>query len=159
MNIMPVEAELMAIHIGLMPVLDNDNIHQILVITDAISAAKYILESRPNPLQKAVLPIVSKLKSFLKKDNRNHVHFWQCPKKAKWPRHILVDDQVKASANIPTLPNKNSYLFSRKKECDGAFTKWQKAFSTEKRKGQLFLDFEDNKQRVIKPTYTKGRSY
>jgi len=159
MNITPVEAELIAIRIGLMPALNDDNIHQILVVTNAISAANYILESRPNLLQKAVLPITSNLKSFFEKDNRNHIHFWQCPKKAKWPRHILVDDQVKVSANVPTLPSKNSYLFSRKKECDGALIEWQKAFSTEKRKGQLFLDFEDDKQRVIKPTYTKGGSW
>jgi len=70
-----------------------------------------------------------------------------------------VDDQVKALANVPTLSNKNSYLFSRKKECNSTLTEWQKMFSTEKRKGQLFLNFEDNKQRIIKPTYTKGRSW
>ena len=34
----------------LMPALNNDNIHQILVVTDAILAANYILESRPNLL-------------------------------------------------------------------------------------------------------------
>jgi len=67
MNIMPIEAKLMAIHISLMLALDNINIHQILVVTNAISAAKYILESRPNPLQKAVLSTTSKLKSFQKR--------------------------------------------------------------------------------------------
>jgi len=123
-NITSVKAKLMAIYIGLMPALNNNNIHQILVVTDAISATNYILESRPNPLQKAVLSIASNLKSFFEKDNRNHIYFWQCSKKAKWPRHILVDDQVKASANVFILPSKNSYLFNRKKECDSALIEW-----------------------------------
>jgi len=32
---------------------------------------------------------------------------------------------------------------------------WQISFSTSQKKGQLFLDFKDEKQDVIKPTYAK----
>ena len=43
-NVTSIEAELMAIHIGLIPTMENDNIHNIIVITDSISAASKILE-------------------------------------------------------------------------------------------------------------------
>lgn len=159
MNITSAEAELMAICIGLIPAIENPSNHQILIVTDAITAAKQILESRPNPFQKAIIPIASSLKAFLEKDNRNRVHFWQCPNKAQWPRHKLVDDQVKASKNTSLCPSKNSYLFSRKKECEDILKEWQDEFAQGKKKGQLFLDFKDEKQSVIKPTYSKGGSW
>jgi len=158
MNITPMEAELMSIRIGLIPAMDNKDNHQILVITNAILTAKKILESQPNPLQKAILPIAGGMKTFFSRDSRNIIHFWQCPNKAKWPRHKLVDDQVKAATNIPTHPSRNLYLFSRKKECNDGLKEWQNSFSTSHKKGQQFLDFEDEKQNVIKPTYSKGGS-
>jgi len=42
MNITPIEAELISICIGLILAMDNKDTHQILVITDAISAARKI---------------------------------------------------------------------------------------------------------------------
>jgi len=56
------------------------------------------------------------MKSFLKKDKRNVIHFWYYSSKAEWPRHKLVDDQVKAANNVLTLSSRNYFLFSRKKE-------------------------------------------
>jgi len=35
---------------------------------------------------------------------------------------------------------------------------WQIFFSTSKKKKQVFLDFEDEKQYVIKPIYAKSSS-
>jgi len=159
MNIISMEAKLMSIRIGLIPAIDNKDNHQILVITDTISAAKKILESQPNPLQKAILLIADGIKVFFSRDSRNVIHFWQCPNKAEWPRHKLVDDQVKATINIPTHPSRNSYLFNRKKECDDTLKEWQNLFSISQKKDQQFLDFEDEKQNVIKPTYSKGGSW
>jgi len=40
----------MAIHIGLIPTMENDNIYNIIVITDSISIASKILESKVDPL-------------------------------------------------------------------------------------------------------------
>ena len=119
-NIISIEAELMFICIGLILAINNKDTHQILVITDAISVAKKILESQSNPLQKSILSIADNMNSFFSRDNRNVIHFWQCPNKAEWPRHKLVDDQVKAAENRPIYPSRNSYLFSRKKECNNA---------------------------------------
>ena len=159
MNITSMEAKLMSICIGLILAMNNEDNHQILVIIDTISAAKKILESQPNPLQKSILPIAIGMKAFLGRDSRNVIHFWQCPNKAEWLRHKLVDDQVKAAVNIPIHPSRNSYLFSRKKECDDALKEWQLSFSTSTKKDQQFLDFEDEKQNVIKPTYIKRGSW
>jgi len=159
MNITPIEAELMSMRLSLIPALDNINTCNITVITDSISAARKILESKTSPFQKSILPIASQIKAFLSRDNRNTIHFWQCPKKAEWPRYNLVDDQVKASNGTPTCPSKNSHLFSQKKECDNILKEWQDSFASSHKKGQLFLDFEDEKQCIIRPTYTKGGSW
>ena len=158
-NVTSIEAELMAIRTGLISAMEKDNIHDIIVITDSITMAKKILESRVDPLQNIVIPIASAIKTYLKKDGRNKIHFWYYPSRAKWPRHQLVNDQVKASECVPVFPCKESYLFSKKKECDNILYEWQESFANSLKKGQCFLDFEDEKQQVIKPTYTKGGSW
>jgi len=96
-----VEAELMAIHTGLIPAIERDNIHDIIVITDSIATAKKILESKVDPLQNIFIPIASAIKTYLKKNGRNKIHFWYCPSRAKWPRHQLVNDQVNVSLYSP----------------------------------------------------------
>jgi len=60
---------------------------------------------------------------------------------------------------IPTLPSKNSFLFSKKKECDDILKEWKTSFSSSQKKSQLFLDFEDKKEQVLKLTYAKGGSW
>jgi len=49
-NITSIEAKLMAIHTGLIPAIEMNNIYDIIVITNSITAAKRILESKVNPL-------------------------------------------------------------------------------------------------------------
>jgi len=114
----------MAIRTGLIPAMEIDSIHNITVITDSIAAAKKILESKVDPLQNMFIPLASAIKTFLSKDGRNKIRFWYCPSKAEWPRHKLVDDQVKASSCAPIFPSKESHLFSRKKECDNILYEW-----------------------------------
>jgi len=123
LNVTFIEAELMAIRAGLIPAMEIDSIHDITVITDSIAAAKKILESKVDPLQNMFIPLASAIKTFLSKDSRNKIHFWYCPSKAEWPRHKLVDDQVKASSCDPTFSSKESHLFSKKKECDNILCK------------------------------------
>jgi len=158
LNITSIEAELMAIRTGLTPAMEIDGVHDITVITDSITVAKKILESKVDPLQNMFIPLASAIKTFLNKDGRNKIRFWYCPSKAEWPRHKLVDDQVKASSCTPTFPSKESHLFSCKKECNNILCKWQTYFAKSLKKGHYFLNFEDKKERVIKPTYAKGGS-
>ena len=157
-NVTFIKAELIAIHTGLIPAIEIDNIHDITIITDFIAAARKILESKVDLLQNMFIPLASIAQTFLSKDNRNKIHFWYCPSKAEWPRHKLIDDQVKASSCTLTFPSKESYLFSKKKECDITLCKWQMSFANSLKKGYYFLNFENEKERVIKPTYTKRGS-
>jgi len=158
-NVTSIEAKLMAIRTGLIPVMERDNIHDIIIITDSIAAARKILESKVDSLQNIFIPIISTVDTFLRKDSRNKIHFWYCPSKAKWPRHQLVNDQVKAGKCILAFPSKESHLFSRKKECNNILHEWQESFVNNLKKGQCFLSFEDEKQQVIKPTYAKEGSW
>jgi len=117
-NITSLEAELMAIHTGLVPTMEIEDIHNITIITDSIAAAKKILKSKVDPLQNMFIPLASAIKTFFSKDSRNKINFWYCPSKAKWPRHQLVDNQVKTNTCLPAFPSKESHLFNKKKECD-----------------------------------------
>ena len=143
---------------GLIPAMEIDNIHDITVIIDSITAARKILESKVDPLQNMFIPLASAVKTFLSKNSRNKIHFWYCPSRAEWPKHKLIDDQVKASSCAPIFPSKESYLFSKKKECDNTLCEWQTSFTNSLKKGHYFLNFKDEKERVIKPTYAKGGS-
>jgi len=49
MNIIFVEAELMAIHSGLISTIEKQNVHEIIVITDSIIVAKKIFKSHIGP--------------------------------------------------------------------------------------------------------------
>jgi len=149
----------MAIHTGLISAMEIDNIHDITVITDSITAARKILESKVDPLQNMFIPLAAAVKTFLSKDGRNKICFWYCPSRAEWPRHKLIDDQVKASSCAPTFPSKESHLFSKKKEYDNTLCEWQTHFANSLKKGHYFLNFEDKKGIVIKPTYAKGGSW
>jgi len=90
--------------------------------------------------------LASAIKTHLSKDSRNKIHFWYCSSKAKWPRHQLVDNQVKASRIIPTFPSKNSHLFSKKKESNDTLCEWQMSFASSLKKDHYFLNFQDEKQ-------------
>jgi len=159
LNVTSIEAELMAIRTGIIPAMEIDNIHDITVITDSITAARKILKSKVNSLQNMFIPLAAAVKTFLSKDGSNKIRFWYYPSRAKWPRHKLVDDQVKASSCTPIFPSKESHLFSKKKECDRTLCEWQMHFANSLKKGHYFLNFEDEKGIVIKPTYAKRGSW
>ena len=74
-NVTSIEVELMAIRTGLIPTMEIDNIHNIIVITNSIAAARKILESKVNPLQNMYISLASTAKTFLSKDGRNKIHF------------------------------------------------------------------------------------
>jgi len=48
---------------------------------------------------------------------------------------------------------------SRKKECGDILCEWQTSFANSLKKGHYFLNFKDENQQVIKPTYAKGGSW
>jgi len=70
----------MAICTKLIPAMKTNNIHDMTVITDSITAVRKILESKVNPLQNIFIPLASTIKSFFSKD---------CHDLAKWLSHYL----------------------------------------------------------------------
>jgi len=155
-NITLIEAKLMAIHLGLIPAMEKENIHNIIVITDSIVIAKKIFESKTDPLQNIFILVTLAINSFFRKDSRNKIQFWFCPSKAKWPKHKLIDDQVKADNCAPIFPSKELHLFNKKKECNNILHEWQESFTSNPKKGQCFLNFENENENVIKLIYAKG---
>jgi len=115
--------------------MEKENVHNIILITDSIVAAKKIFESKIDSLQNIFIPVTSAVNSFFKKDSQNKIQFWFCSSKAKWPKHQLIDNQVKADNCTPVFPSKESHLFSKKKECDSILHKWQDSFTTNPKRG------------------------
>jgi len=74
-NVTSIEAELMAIHIGLTLILDNKNVQHIIIITDSLVLGQKIINSGDQPLQKSIILITMKIKSFLEKDGHNSIQF------------------------------------------------------------------------------------
>jgi len=124
MNITSIKAELMAIHIGLLLIMKDDNNYYITVITDLLATTRKILNLYINPLQTIIASLVEKIKNFLNKNNHNTINFWYCSSKTEWSRHKLVDDQVKQASNALTNLSKNLFLFSKKKKCNNFLRKW-----------------------------------
>jgi len=118
-----VEAKLMAICMGFMSILDN-KVQHIIVIADSLVAGQKIISSGDQPLQKSIIPIAMKIKAFLERDSCNSIQFWYCPSKLKWPKHTLVDEEAKATHTSPSFLEKNSFLFSKKKECNFLLETW-----------------------------------
>ena len=86
-NVIPIEAKLMAIYLGLSYSLSNNNNCNIIVITDSLTATRKIVKSHVSPFQAVVAPLAIQIKEFLCKDSHSSIQFWHCPNKAKWPRH------------------------------------------------------------------------
>jgi len=63
----------MAIYISLIPAIENKNIHDVIVITDSISAASKILESKVDFFQNIVISLVYAIKLYLFRNSKNKI--------------------------------------------------------------------------------------
>ena len=116
MNISPTEAELFAIRCRISQAVHINDITNIVVVTDAISAAQKIFNISCHLFQLHSIAISQNLRVFFSKNPRNSITFWDCPSDDKWPPHQLVDKESKTSKFHPILPSKTSWDYSRKKE-------------------------------------------
>jgi len=96
MDVTSGEAELFAIRCGLSPVTHDLSVHQIIIVTDAIHAARRILDTSTLPFQLYTIAISKDLKEFLGRHPNNRVDFWDCPSTDRWPPHVSVDRETKA---------------------------------------------------------------
>ena len=56
----------------------------------------------------------------------------------------------------PLSPNKNSWDFSKKLECDNIVNKWKMTFQVLDLKGRNFIDLGNSDNNVLEPTYSKN---
>ena len=78
---MPAKAKLIAIHIYLISVMEDNNMHNIIVVTDSITTTSKVLKSNVNPFQKIIILLATKIKSFLSKNNVTV----SCDPQPQWP--------------------------------------------------------------------------
>jgi len=60
---------------------------------------------------------------FFTHHQENTIEFWECSSKSKKNLHKRVDMETKLFNLILLLPNKNSWDFSKKSECDNIIDK------------------------------------
>ena len=159
MNISTTEAELFAIGQGISQAAHTDSITNIAVVTDTIPAAKRIFDTLCHLFQLHSIAISRDLRAFFSRDPRNSITFWDCPSDDNWPPHHLVDKESKSSRFNPILPSKPSWDHSRKDKCNSIIQKWQMYFQASDYRGKNFLDLNDNDDKPIQPSYSKGGAW
>jgi len=100
----------------------------IIIVINAILAAKRIFDMSLHPYQLYSIIISSDLKKFFNKNLSNTISFWDCPSNNKWSLHLLVDKELKFHKISPIFPSKTLWDFSRKEEYDSIVKKWQMYF-------------------------------
>jgi len=113
-NITTTEAKLFTIQCGINQVVGITNVNHIVVIMDSLYATKKIFDSLSHPFQIHFVAISHELKDFFLKDVNNHIEFWNCSSKQKWPLNALVDKDSKSFNSIPIFPCKSSWDFCKK---------------------------------------------
>ena len=156
MNISTTEAELFAIRQGISQAAYTNGITNIAVVIDAIPAAKRIFDTSCHLFQLHSISISHNLRAFFSRDPRNFITFWNCPSDDNWPSHHLVDKESKSSRFNPILPSKTSWDHSRRDKCNLIIRKWQMYFQASGYRGKNFLDLNNNNNKPIQPSYSKG---
>jgi len=82
-NITSAETELFTIRYGINQVVQVQDVKNIIVITDAIHATRYIFDSSIHPYQLQSIAIVQDLRAFFTKSSNNSIAFWDCPSSEK----------------------------------------------------------------------------
>jgi len=78
-NVNFTKAKLFAIKCGINHTIYLQNFNHIIVITDAISATKWIFNMTVHPYQLHFIAILKNLKEFFNKSPNNFIDFWNCP--------------------------------------------------------------------------------
>ena len=123
---------------------------------DSIQCVQKLFDTSNHSLQGHTIAISHCLGVFFSKNPANSIQFWDCPSDNRWPLHHRFDSQTKSLRLPIKYPNKESWDYCRKSECDDLILTWQMFFENSQYKGNNFLDTYDNDDHVILPMYTKG---
>ena len=147
MNVNSTEAELFAMKL--------QDVSKVVVITDAIPAAKWIFNTSIYPYQLHFITILENLREFFNKNPNNSISFWDYPNNIKWSPHVIVNKELKYIKTNSILPSRTFWEFSRKEEYNSIIHRWQMTFQVSDCKGRNFLDLNDDKEVYICLTYVK----
>ena len=150
------EAKLFAIRCGINQAVNIPNVKQVIVITDAIHAAKQIFDLSSYPYQVHAAAISKELRSFFNQDPDNCIDFWDCPSKINWPLHSVVDKETKENTLAPALSHKSSWDFYSKQNSNSILALWRISFQVLDFKGKQFLELFDDNFNHLKLSSVKG---
>ena len=103
MNILSIKAKLFAIRYSISQATQMQDVEYIVIITDAISGAKWIFDLSVYPYQLYTIIIFSNSRNFFNKSENNSISFWDCSNSNKWPFYLLVDKESKQHKINPIL--------------------------------------------------------
>ena len=156
-NITTTEVELFTIRCGINQTINIPNIKHIIIATDSIHATERIFDSSSHPYQTHSTAISMKLREFFKKDINNHIDFWDCPSKVKWPLHLSVNSDTRKFLMLPSFPCKSSWDFCKECNNESVLSSWKMSFQASDYKGRQFLELLDSDLNPLKPS-TKNSS-
>ena len=84
------------------------------------------------------------LREFFKKDINNHINFWNCPSKVKWPLHLLVNSDTRKFLMLPSFPCKSSWNFCKEYNNELVLNFWKIFFQALDYKERQFLELLDS---------------
>ena len=117
---------------------------------DFLHAAKRIFNSLSHPYQIYSAAISSELREFFSRNSNNHIEFWDCPSKQKWPLYALVNKESKSFDSVSFFSCKSSWDFCNKRKSDLAISQWKISFQVADSRGKIFLNLLDNNLNLIK---------
>ena len=153
------EAKFFAIRCGINHAVLSQETSKIIVVIDSIHVAKNFFDLSLHMLQKQAASILSELREFFNHHPINTIEFWECPSKSNWHLHKAVNTDTKLFNLAPFLPNKLSWDFSKKLESNNIINMWKMTFQALDLKEKNFLDFVNNNNNVLEPTYCKGGTW
>ena len=124
--------------------------------SDSLYATKRIFDSSSHPYQIYSATISQELRDFFKRNNNNHIEFWDCPSNQNWLLHSLVDKDTKSFDLSPFFPCKSSWDFCKKHECNTILSQWRMSFQALDLKGKNFLELLDDDFNPLEPSTIKG---
>ena len=154
-----IETELFAIRCSINQACFKEGVSKIIIVTDSIHAAKKIFDSKSHPYQSHTMAILSELCHFFETNQENSIKFWEYPSHLKWRFHNDIDKDSKSFNLTLSFLYKISWDYCKKTDSDNIINYWKMTFQASDGKGKHFLDLVDNNLNIIKPAYTKGRSW
>jgi ribonuclease HI len=135
------DAELFAIHIGVLRCLQLENIETILVFTDSVASACAVVDPSTHLGQAHSLVVIWALIPWLEANPLQKVQFWYVPSQVRWDNHGEVHKYVtnttgNAAVTLATCATLN---FCREKSSAQNLDCWDNMFNDPKYHGSNFL--------------------